>query len=343
MPMTPDELFMQRAIELAQLGIGMVSPNPRVGCVIVHDNKIIGEGWHQKFGEAHAEVNAIHSVDNPSLLKESAVYVNLEPCSHFGKTPPCVDLLIKHQVKKVIIGNADTNPLVAGHGIQKLKSSEVDVTVGVLEKECRELNKRFFTFIEKRRPYIILKWAQTADRFIAQKNFESRWISNEFSRQLAHRWRSEEDSVLVGTRTAFHDNPSLTVRDWSGRNPVRIVIDRFLRLNDHLHLFDGHERTICYNLLKHEDHVNLLLARIDEENFVDDLILDLFKRNIQSVVVEGGAQTLQLFLEGKHWDEARVFTSSRTFGEGIPAPLVQGKFIIQQGVATDRLEYFFPL
>jgi len=213
MPMTPDELFMQRALELAQLGIGYVSPNPRVGCVIVHENKIIGEGWHQKFGEVHAEVNAINSVNDQSLLKESIVYVNLEPCSHFGKTPPCVDLLIEHHVKKVVIGNLDINPLVQGQGIKKLKDAGIETITGVLEKEGHELNKRFFTFIEKQRPYIILKWAQTSDEFIAQKNFESKWISNEFSRQLVHRWRSEEDAVLVGTRTASHDNPSQTVRD----------------------------------------------------------------------------------------------------------------------------------
>src|SRR5882672_8135505 len=210
MPMTPDELFMQRALELAQLGIGYVSPNPRVGCVIVHENKIIGEGWHRKFGEAHAEVNAINSVKEQSLLKESTVYVNLEPCSHFGKTPPCVDLLIEHHVKKVVIGNLDINPLVQGQGIKKLKDAGIETLTGVLEKEGHELNKRFFTFIEKQRPYIILKWAQTSDEFIAQKNFESKWISNEFSRQLVHRWRSEEDALLVGTRTASHDNPSLT-------------------------------------------------------------------------------------------------------------------------------------
>ncbi len=340
--MTPDELFMQRAQELARLGIGTVSPNPRVGCVIVHDTKIIGEGWHQKFGEAHAEVNAIRSVSDQSLLKESTVYVNLEPCSHFGKTPPCVDLLIKHHVKKVVISNRDPNPLVGGQGIEKLKAAGIEVTFHVLEKEGSELNKRFFTFIEKQRPYIILKWAQTADRFAAQRNFESKWISNEFSRQLVHQWRSEEDAVLVGTRTASHDNPSLTVRDWSGRNPIRIVIDRFLRLDDHLNLFNREQKTICYNVLKHEEHKNLTLARIEEENFIENLVGDLFKRNIQSVIVEGGAQILQLFIDGSYWDEARVFSSTRIFGEGIQAPIAPGKLTACQKMGTDRLEYFTP-
>ena len=341
--MTLDELFMQRVLELAQLGIGQVSPNPRVGCAIVHDNKIIGEGWHQKFGEAHAEVNAVNSVKDQSLLKESTVYVNLEPCSHFGKTPPCVDLLIKNQVKKVVIANLDTNPLVAGFGIMKLKEKGIEVTVGVLDKAGWELNKRFFTFIEKQRPYIILKWAQTADGFIAQKNFESKWISNQLSRQLVHRWRSEEDAVLVGTHTASHDNPSLTVRDWTGRNPTRIVIDRFLRLNDHLQLFDKKEKTICYNVLKHEEHKNLVLVRINENNFQQELVHDLFKRNIQSVMVEGGAQTLQLFKEANLWDETRVFTSQRSFGEGIKAPTIKGRLLSEENIESDRLEIFYPI
>ncbi len=340
--MTPDEFFMTRALELARLGIGQVSPNPRVGCVIVHDNEIIGEGWHKKFGESHAEVNAIESVENKSLLKESTVYVNLEPCSHFGKAPPCADLLVKHQVKKVVVSNLDTNPLVAGSGVKKLTMSGVEVVVGVLEKTGRELNKRFFIFVEKQRPYVILKWAQTANRLVAQKNLESKWISNEFSRQLVHQWRSEEDAVLVGTRTASHDNPSLSVRDWSGRNPTRIVIDRFLRLNSHLHLFDKKVKTICYNVLKHEEHKNLLFVRLDENNFVVDLINDLYKQKIQSVIIEGGAQTLQLFIEAKLWDEARVFTSSRTFGEGILAPVFQGALTTEQFIQNDRLEIFSP-
>ncbi len=338
--MTPDELFMQRAMELAQLGVGEVSPNPRVGCVIVHDHKIIGEGWHHKFGEAHAEVNAINSVKDQSLLAVSTLYVNLEPCSHVGKTPPCADLLIHHRLKKIMIANTDTNPKVSGQGINKLRDAGIETGVGVLEKEGRALNKRFFTFVEKQRPYIILKWAQTADGFMAQKNFESKWITNEFSRQLVHRWRSEEDAVLVGTRTASHDNPLLSVREWSGRNPTRIVIDRFLRLNSHLHLFDKKEKTICYNLLRHEEHKNLLLIRLSEENFISELVHDLYKQKIQSVMVEGGAQTLQLFIEAKLWDEARVFTSARSFGEGIAAPTLHAKRASQQSVGTDRLEIY---
>ncbi|MBS1486784.1 MAG: bifunctional diaminohydroxyphosphoribosylaminopyrimidine deaminase/5-amino-6-(5-phosphoribosylamino)uracil reductase RibD [Bacteroidetes bacterium] len=341
--MTPDEFFMLRCLELAKSGIGHVSPNPRVGCVVVHDHTIIGEGWHKKYGEAHAEVNAIESVNNKSLLKESTVYVNLEPCSHVGKTPPCVDLIMRHQIKKVVIANVDSNPLVAGNGIKKLKEAGIEVSVGVLEKEGRELNKRFFTFMEKQWPYIILKWAQTEDGFIAQKNYESKWISNDSSRALVHKWRSEEDAVLVGTKTASHDNPGLTVRNWSGRNPTRIVIDRFLRLSPRLQLFDQQVKTICYNVLKHEVQPNLLFIRLDEKDFIHQMVKDLAAQNIQSVIVEGGAQTLQLFINSNLWDEARVFTSTRKFEKGIAAPQLKGRLTDEVKIENDCLEIFFPL
>ena len=327
--MTSNEHFMHRALELAKLGAGCVSPNPLVGCVIVHDGKIIGEGWHKKYGEAHAEVNAVNSIHEKKLLKESTVFVNLEPCSHFGKTPPCADLLIQHQVKKVVIANEDPNPLVAGHGIKKLKEAGCDVEIGVLENEGKELNKRFFAFMEKKRPFILLKWAQTEDGFIAHSNYASRWISSEFSRQLVHKWRSEEDAVLVGTKTAAHDNPALSVRDWSGRNPVRIVIDRFLRLPSKLNLFDKTQKTICYNVLKHEEHPNLTLVRLDEQDFIKQLVHDLYKQKIQSVMIEGGAQTLKLFIDAGLWDEARIFTSTRSFDDGIAAPTLEGDLISQ--------------
>ena len=338
--MTSDNLYMQRAIELAKLGKGNVSPNPLVGCVIVCDDKIIGEGWHQLYGGAHAEVNAIHSVQDKNLLKQSTIYVNLEPCSHTGKTPPCADLLIQSSVKKVVIANEDSNPLVAGKGIKKLQEAGIEVITGVLEKQGHELNQRFFTFIESERPYIILKWAQTADGFIARENYESRWISNEFSRQLVHRWRSEEDAVLIGTKTAAHDNPHLSVRDWSGRNPVRIVIDRFLRLPKTLHLFDKSQKTIIYNLLKHEEHENLIYIRLDEADFLDRLIKDLFKRKIQSIIVEGGAFTLNLLIQSGMWDEARVFSSTRSFGSGIEAPVLRGNLIAEESISDDTLKIY---
>lgn len=323
-PTSTDELFMQRAFELSLLGKGYVSPNPLVGSVVVHDNRIIGEGWHQKYGEAHAEVNAIASVTDRSLLPQSTVYVTLEPCSHFGKTPPCADLLIREKVKRVVVANLDSNPLVAGQGINKLRDAGIEVVTGVLDSYGRELNKRFFTLIEKKRPYIILKWAETSDGFIARENHDSKWISDEYSRQLNHKWRTEEDAILVGAKTAQFDNPQLNVRDWTGRNPVRVVIDRFLKLNDKLHLFDHSQKTIVYNVLRHEELENLLFIRIDERDFLNELIKDLYKQKIQSVIVEGGSFTIQSFIDAGMWDEARVFQSPKTFGRGIDAPSIKG-------------------
>lgn len=328
---------MRRALELAKLGMGTVSPNPLVGCVIVHQDRIIGESWHKKFGETHAEVNAVDAVEDKKLLTEATVYINLEPCSHHGKTPPCADMLISHRVKKVVISNLDTHPLVAGNGAKKLREADIEVVTGVLMQEGRELNKRFFTFVEKKRPYIVLKWAETADGFIAHENYESKWISNEHSRQLVHRWRGEEDAVLVGTRTAQHDDPKLTVRDWSGRNPVRIVFDRFLRLSDKLALFDRSQPTLCYNLLKHEEHNNLTLIRLGEENFWHEMLDNLYSRGIQSVMVEGGAQTLNTFIQSGWWDEARIFRSQRAFGKGIAAPVLRGRRTSDEEIMNDHL------
>lgn len=337
-----DQLFIRRTFELALNGSGWVSPNPLVGCVIVHNNKIIGEGWHRKYGEAHAEVNAIASTDNKELLKESTVYVNLEPCSHFGKTPPCADLLISYKVKKVVISNLDSNPLVAGNGIKKLRAAGIEVISGILDKEGKELNKRFFTGIEKQRPYIILKWAETADGFIARENHDSKWISDTHSRQLVHKWRTEEDAVLVGGRTAQFDDPQLNVRDWSGRNPVRVVIDRFLKLGKGLNLFDRSQMTICYNVLKHEEHENLVLVRLNEQDFMEELVKDLYKQKIRSVIIEGGAFTLGRFIDAGLWDEARIFVSPRTFAKGIPAPVLAGHPATITNLVHDTLRIVKP-
>jgi diaminohydroxyphosphoribosylaminopyrimidine deaminase/5-amino-6-(5-phosphoribosylamino)uracil reductase len=336
-PTHTDELFMQRAFELSLLGRGYVSPNPLVGCVVVHDNKIIGEGWHRRYGEAHAEVNAIASVQDKSLLSQSTVYVTLEPCSHFGKTPPCADLLVSNNVKRVVVANLDSNPLVAGQGIKKLRDAGIEVITGVLDKQGREINKRFFTFIEKKRPYIILKWAETSDGFIARENHDSKWISDEHSRQLNHKWRTEEDAILVGAKTAQFDNPQLNVRDWTGRDPVRVVIDRFLKLSDKLHLFDRKQKTIVYNVLRHEEHENLLFVRIEERDFLNELIKDLYKQKIQSIIVEGGAYTTQSFIEADLWDEARIFQSTKTFGKGISAPSISGHPVQQWKIVHDTL------
>jgi diaminohydroxyphosphoribosylaminopyrimidine deaminase/5-amino-6-(5-phosphoribosylamino)uracil reductase len=333
--------FMQRALELAKLGQGNVSPNPMVGCVIVHQNEIIGEGWHQKYGESHAEVNAIHAVKNQSKLSEATVYVTLEPCSHFGKTPPCADLLIKHQVKKVVICNKDPFHLVAGQGIEKLQNAGIEVVTGVLEEEGKKQNARFFTFVEKKRPYIILKWAETADGFIGGENYERIKISNDFSHQLVHKWRSEEEAILVGYRTALYDNPSLNVRFWTGKNPIRIVIDRHLQLPQNLHLFDNNQRTLIINEQKNEiinqNHY------IKLENFsLNHLLNHLFELKIQSVLIEGGASTLQSFIDLNLFDEIRVFKSLSMIKKGIFAPILPKnlKIRIKKDIFGDELNIY---
>jgi diaminohydroxyphosphoribosylaminopyrimidine deaminase/5-amino-6-(5-phosphoribosylamino)uracil reductase len=334
-----DNQLMSRCFDLALNGLGSVSPNPLVGCVIVHNNTIIGEGWHQRYGGPHAEVNAIASVSDRSLLSSSTVYVNLEPCSHHGKTPPCADMLVEHRVKKVVISNVDSNELVSGKGIEKLRNANIEVITGVLENEGRYLNRRFFTFIEKHRPYVILKWAQTSDGFISRNSNEATWISNGLSKKLVHRWRSEEDAFLVGTQTAATDNPQLNVREWTGRNPVRVVIDRSLRLDRSLHLFDGTHPTICYNNIKDEELRDQDLIYVKTES-LKDILKDLYRRKIQSVVVEGGAKTLDLFISASLWDEARVFSSKIKFGEGLKAPNMNSRPVHAERIGDDELYYF---
>ncbi|MFC5626780.1 bifunctional diaminohydroxyphosphoribosylaminopyrimidine deaminase/5-amino-6-(5-phosphoribosylamino)uracil reductase RibD [Algoriphagus winogradskyi] len=319
--MKADELYMQRALELAELGRGKVSPNPMVGCVIVHQDRIIGEGYHQQYGKPHAEVNAINSVANQDLLADSTVYVTLEPCAHFGKTPPCANLLVEKKVKKVIIAGFDSNPLVGGKGIQILKDAGIVVQTGLLEQEARFQNKRFFTQIEKKRPYVILKWAQTKDGFVAREDYSSKWITNSSSRQLVHKWRAEEDAIMVGKNTAKYDDPALNVRDWVGKNPLRIVIDSKLELPNSLKLFDEAVPTICFNTLKSEVKGTLEYAKLNPGFKIKDILDELNKRNIQSVIIEGGSYLLNKFLASELWDEARVFTSSNKFGSGIAAPV----------------------
>ena len=336
------ETYMKRAIELAKNGSGRVSPNPLVGCVIVHDGRIVGEGWHKRYGGPHAEVHAIDSVADKRILAESTLYVNLEPCSHTGKTPPCADMIISHKLKKVIIANRDSNPLVAGAGITKLRSAGITVITDVLAGESRELNDRFFTYMEKRRPRIILKWAETADGFIARKNNDSKWISDEYSRQLVHKWRSEEDAVLVASGTAWHDNPMLTVRDWTGRDPVRIVIDRYLKLGPNQHLYDRRQPTICYNVLKDDRSENLHLVQLPNEGFLTAMIDDLYRKKIQSVIVEGGGQLLRSFIQANLWDEARIFISAVKFEKGIPAPQIAGVLKEHQKLHKDWLKIMTP-
>ncbi len=335
-----DVHFMSRALELAELGRGKVSPNPMVGCVIVHDNIIIGEGYHQQYGEAHAEVNAINAVEDQSLLEASTVYVTLEPCAHHGKTPPCADLLVSKKVKRVVVGALDSNPLVGGKGLERMQQAGIDVNHGVLADTSRALNTRFFTFIEKRRPYIILKWAQTSDGFVARENFDSKWISGEASRSLVHQWRAEEDAIMVGTRTAKHDNPRLNVRAWSGKDPLRLVIDKSLTLNKALNLFDGSQPTVIYNDLVAKKEMNLEYVKVEGQDYLPEILSDLYTRKIQSVIIEGGGSLLNSCLKAGLWDEARIFTAPVNFDAGVSAPELQGNRIDSLTIGEDQLDMY---
>lgn len=338
--MTEDQKYMLRAIELAELGRGMVSPNPMVGCVIVHNGNIIGEGYHKQYGGPHAEPNAVNSVEKSELLQEATVYVTLEPCAHFGKTPPCANLLVDKKVKKVVIAAFDSNPLVGGKGIKILQKAGIEVVTGVMEKEARMQNKRFFTSMEKHRPYIILKWAQTSDGFIARSDYDSKWISNSQSRQLVHKWRAEEDAIMVGTKTAHFDNPKLNVRDWEGKDPLRIVLDKQLTLDNNLALFDQSIPTICYNLVKDESLENLNYVKLEKNFGIRDIMSDLHQRKVQSVIIEGGSYLLQEFIQSELWDEARVFTGKSKFENGIPAPRLKQQPSEVFDILGDKLEIF---
>jgi diaminohydroxyphosphoribosylaminopyrimidine deaminase/5-amino-6-(5-phosphoribosylamino)uracil reductase len=342
--MITDELFMSRCIGLAGNGLGNTAPNPMVGCVIVHDGKIIGEGFHIKFGEAHAEVNAIRRVIEKSgneILEKSQLYVSLEPCSHFGKTPPCTDLIISKKIPKVFIGCMDTFSEVNGEGIRKLKDSGIDVQYGILENECRELNKRFFTAHEKKRPYIILKWAQSQDGFIAAKKQtgENRWISNEFSRKLTHKWRSEEQAILIGSNTVNTDNPHLTTRDWPGKNPLRVILDPSDTLHPDSHVLDNSAQTLIFTQAKKQaaEKTEWIAADLLKNN-LQDVLCELYTRNIQSVIVEGGAMTLQNFINLDMWDESRIFIADKFLNGGVQAPSIDFTQIIsQENIAGDKL------
>ena len=330
--MNQDEIFMSRCLQLALNGLGHAAPNPMVGSIVVHKGRIIGEGYHQECGQAHAEVNAINSVKETELLKESTIYVNLEPCSHWGRTPPCADLIIKHRIPKVVIGCVDSFEQVSGRGIQKLRDADCEVITGVLEKEALELNKRFFTYHQKKRPYIILKLAQTKDGFIDKLRNDAsepaQWITNEHARTLVHKWRTEEMGILVGTNTALKDNPKLNVRSWFGSNPIRIVIDRALRLPENLHLFDQSIPTIVFTeeiSPKKSKNIIFQTANLQPDQ-LDDLLLKLYEQKMQSIIVEGGAELMESFVNQNKWDEARVFIGNRFFGNGVKAPHITDHF-----------------
>ena len=313
-----DVLFMKRAFELAMLGRGKVAPNPLVGCVIVKNEKIIGEGFHQAYGAAHAEVNAIKNATTE--IAGATVYVTLEPCAHYGKTPPCADLLIAKKVARVVMASQDPFEAVNGAGIKRLKAAGIQVEIGCMQEEGHHVNRRFFTSTSKNRPYIILKWAQTQDHFVARTDFNSKWISNPLSRQLVHKWRSEEMGILVGYNTAKHDNPRLTTRDWQGSNPTRIVIDPRNELNEALHLFDGTQKTLVFTQFPKKSRKNITYHTLNSADPITAILDQLHQLNIQSILVEGGTHTIEKFLSLKLWDEARIFTSPQKFSRGIQAP-----------------------
>lgn len=340
------EKYIKRCIELAKNGLGKTYPNPMVGSVIVLNNEIIGEGWHQKAGEPHAEVNAINSVKNKSLLKDSTIYVSLEPCSHWGKTPPCANLIVENGLKNVVIGTVDSNSLVSGKGIEHLKKNGCNVIVGVLENECNQLNKRFFTFHNKKRPYIILKWAETADGFIDKirgvnsKNTPN-WISNSYSQQLVHKLRADEQAVLVGTTTALNDNPALNVRSWYGENPVRVVLDRNLKIPSTYNLFDKSIKTIILTDKEAESGESLVFEKIDfTQNVPEQICKILYEYELQSVIIEGGFQTLQSFIDENLWDEAFVFVGDVEFKQGLKAPKIEKEPVEVKKVLMDTLSIY---
>ncbi len=328
------DIYIKRCIELAKNGLGTTYPNPLVGSVIVYNNEIIGEGWHRKSGEPHAEVNAINSVKDKSLLSKSTIYVSLEPCSHFGKTPPCCDLIIANKIPNVVIGTIDPFAKVAGTGIKKLIEAGKNVTVGILEDECNELNKRFFTFHNKKRPYIILKWAESQDGFIAPLSKEKKepvWITNEFARQLVHKWRSEEQAILVGTNTVIEDNPSLTTRDWFGNHPIRIVLDQNNRISKESYIFDNQVKSITIT----KENINF------NNNIALEITDFLFNEGIQSVIIEGGRQTLQTFIDANIWDEAQIFRGEIYFKSGTKAPTISAENSKKEKILNDELLTFF--
>ncbi len=341
--------YISRCIQIAKNGLGTTFPNPMVGSLLVHNDTILGEGFTSAYGGPHAEVNAIRSVQDKTLLKDATLYVTLEPCSHYGKTPPCCDLIIASEIPNVVIGTLDPNEKVAGKGIEKLRAAGCHVQVGLLQKECREHHKRFLTFHEKKRPYIILKWAESADGFIAptaekRKNARApHWISSLASRQLTHKWRSEEQAILVGSNTVLEDNPQLNVRLWSGNSPVRVVLDRELKINDDFHVMDGSGNTM---VLTESSDSNKFINEIQYETLLfskdiaPQICTVLHKNNIISVLIEGGARTLQTFIDANIWDEARVFIGKNDLGNGLKAPTLKSSLKSSKKIGPDLLKCY---
>ena len=335
-----DEFYIKRCIELAKKATGKTYPNPLVGSVIVHNGKIIGEGFHQKAGENHAEINAINSVENPELLPESTIYVSLEPCAHFGKTPPCSLKIKEIGFKKVVIGAMDSHDKVNGKGKKILMDAGIETISGILEDECRELNKRFFTYHEKKRPYIILKWAESNDGFI-DKDFKPTKISNELASQFVHQIRSEEHAILVGTQTALNDNPSLTTRLIEGRNPVRILIDFELKVPRDFKIYNHEAPTLVFNQEKDSEEENIKFIKISKENFLEELMQKLYENQIQSVLIEGGSKTLQTFIDANLWDETIIIKNENlTLENGTKAPEFKGNLDEEKEFRDNKILFF---
>jgi diaminohydroxyphosphoribosylaminopyrimidine deaminase / 5-amino-6-(5-phosphoribosylamino)uracil reductase len=333
-------LLMQRCFDLAQLGRGVVSPNPMVGALLVYDGRIIGEGWHQKYGQAHAEVNAINSVkpENQAFISKSTLFCSLEPCTHFGKTPPCVDLVLKHKIPKVVIANTDPNPLVAGKSIEKLRNAGVEVISGVLEAEGKRLNAAFFKWIKHKTPYIILKWAQSQDGFISKKG-EQTSISNPYTSRLVHQWRSECDAILVGTNTALIDNPRLDIRFASGgKSPLRIAIDLQGKIPMNAHLLDDSLNTWIFGKARKGNFSKTNFIETQSENLITDLLENLFLQGKAILLVEGGAHLLNQFIKQGNWDEARIIENTQNISEGIFAPkLIEFHHLEQKHIINDKI------
>lgn len=337
--MNPEQ-YMRRCLQLAAMGTGQVAPNPMVGAVLVYEGRIIGEGYHMQYGGPHAEVNCIQSVkpEDEPLIAQSTIYVSLEPCSHHGKTPPCSDLIIARGIKRVVTGSHDPNPLVSGKGIDRMRAAGIEVTEGLLAADCDELNRRFMTYHTAKRPYVILKWAQTVDGFIAPEGDEQVWLTNDYSKKLVHKWRTEEQAILVGTRTALIDDPALTARLWQGRNPLRLLIDLDLRVPTTNQLFNTDADTVVYNLHREEVSGNIHYHKITQRSsLLPEIMADLYQRHILSLIVEGGAQTLQGFIDAGLYDEARIFTAPVRLDAGIKAPTINATLLNEDRLIDDVL------
>lgn len=337
------EIYMQRCLDIARRGLRSAAPNPSVGAVLVYKNKIIAEGFTSPYGGAHAEVNCINNVkeEDKNLISKSSLYVSLEPCSHFGKTPPCSKLIIKNKIPRVIIATRDPNPLVAGNGIAELKNHGIDVIESVLEDKAREQNKRFFCLFTKKRPYIILKWAQTKQALFSPNSNEQFWITNKRTKALVHQWRSEEMAILVGEKTVLADKPRLNVRLVKGENPVRIVINTDKELDTNLPIFNGEIPSWIYSKFKGTNKENLEFIPIkNADNVLDEILKDLYERQISSLIVEGGAFTLAKFIEQGLWDEARILIGEKELKEGIAAPKIKGKLCEEFQISGDLIQVY---